>query len=168
MGISLGSMGVGIVQSVNISSKNILRINNPKLFTPKFEIISSYQYAGIREASQFLKAEKIPRSFRKQILESFDARTLKVRKSSHQEYGIRYYDNINSWEKGRYLFETFPASRQHLALKPEWNQMLYIKQFKIMPNTTILEGKVSSMGIGVEGGQTQKFILDLNNLLELK
>ena len=64
------------------------------------------------------------------------------------------------------MFETFPASRQNLALKPEWNQMTYMKQFQVRPNTTIIEGPASSMGVGVEGGQIQKYILDLNDLLE--
>lgn len=70
-------------------------------------------------------------------------------------------------KKGRYLFEAFPASRQNLALKPQWNQMTLMKQFQIRPNTTILEGRASSMGAGVEGGKIQKYILDPNDLLEL-
>jgi len=108
----------------------------------------------------------VPRDIRKQVLESFDIKTLNLRQATDSEFGIRYYDNVKAWEKGRYLFETFPASRQNLALKPEWNQMTYMKQFQIRPNTKILEGRASSMGVGVEGSQIQKYILDTNDLLE--
>ncbi|WP_444943654.1 RHS repeat-associated core domain-containing protein [Microbulbifer sp. ZKSA006] len=134
--------------------------------TPELESVLGQRYSGVREASQVLKDAGVPREFRKQVLESFDIKTLNVRQATDSEFGIRYFDNVNAWEKGRYLFETFPASRQNLALKPEWNQMTYMKQFQIKPKTTILEGRASSMGVGVEGSQVQKYILDLNDLLE--
>ena len=54
-----------------------------------------------------------------------------------------------------------------MSIKPDWNQMTYMKQFQIRPGITILEGRASSMGVGVEGGQIQKYILNLNDLLEL-
>lgn len=98
-------------------------------------------------------------------MESFDTKTLNVRRATDSEFGIRYFDNVNAQKKGRYLFETFPASRQNLALKPDWNKMTFMKQFQIRPNTTILEGRASSMGVGVEGGQIQKYIPNLNDLL---
>ena len=133
-----------------------------------FESVLGKQYAGVKEASKFLQNSGVPREFRKQILDSFDTKNIKVRSATNAEFGMRYFDNVNAWEKGRYLFETFPASRQSLALKPEWNQMTHLKQFQVRPNTTLLEGPASSMGIGVEGGQIQKYILNLDDLLELK
>ncbi|MCG3724109.1 hypothetical protein EXA15_17010, partial [Vibrio cincinnatiensis] len=134
--------------------------------TAELEIVLGQRYTGVKEASQFLQDADVPRDIRKQVLESFDIKTLNMRQATDSEFGIRYFDNVNAWEKGRYLFETFPASRQNLALKPKWNQMTYMKQFQIRSNTTILEGRVSSMGVGVEGSQIQKYILDLNDLLE--
>ncbi|MEN4013096.1 MAG: hypothetical protein ROW48_13755 [Bellilinea sp.] len=122
-------------------------------------------YDGVRSASAYLQKMGVPRSLRKQIIESFDIPTIKVKKANFAEYGIRYYDNINAFEKGRYLFETFPASRQSLAIKWEWNQMTRFRQWQIRPGTTIIEGRVAAQGQFLPGGQFQKFILNLEDLL---
>ena len=68
---------------------------------------------------------------------------------------------INAQAKGRYLFEIFPATRSSLAVKPKWNLMTNIDQFKVKPETTIIEGKAAPHGLGLPGGQTQKYINDL-------
>ena len=39
--------------------------------------------------------------------------------------------------------------------------MTNITQFKVKPGTTIIEGKAAPHGLGVPGGQTQKYINDL-------
>ena len=67
--------------------------------------------------------------------------------------------NMNAKPDGRYLFETFPASRDSLAVLPEWNQMTGMRQFQITPGTLIIEGRAASQG-SYPGGQVQKFILD--------
>ena len=149
-----------------LSGKNVVTNKVDNISMIEFESILGQRYAGVKEASQYLQDAGVPRYIRKQVLQSFDVKTLYLRQASNNEFGIRYFDNVNAWEKGRYLFETFPASRQNLALKPEWNQMTFMKQFQIRPNTTILEGRASSMGSGVEGSQPQKYILNLNDLLE--
>ena len=123
-------------------------------------------YSGVKQASQHLKEQGVPRNIRKEVLESFDRKSMNIRTAGPNEYGIRYYDDVNSWSKGRYLFDTFPASRQDLALKPEWNQMTKLKQWRIKEGTTILEGPAASQGNGLEGGQIQKYILNLDSLLE--
>ena len=70
--------------------------------------------------------------YRKNILQSFDVRTIKVRLARTNEYGIRFHDKgLKATANGRYLFETFPASRNSLAIKPEWNNMTDIKQWQI-------------------------------------
>lgn len=108
----------------------------------------------------------VPRRFRKQILESFDVRTLRVRTAGDAEFGIRYFDNVDAFPRGRYLFETFPASRDSLALQIEWNQMTGFKQWQIRPGATVLEGATSPQGVW-RGGQTQKYIFDpVADLLE--
>lgn len=71
-----------------------------------------------------------------------------------------------SGSQGRYLFETFPVSRSGLALSPEWNMMTKLSQWQIRPETTILEGYASPMGIGLPGGQIQKFVLNRWDLLK--
>ena len=89
-------------------------------------------YKGVQEASQILKERGLPRQVRKNILQSFDVRTIKVRLARTNEYGIRFHDKgLRATANGRYLFETFPASRNSLAIKPEWNNMTDIKQWQI-------------------------------------
>ena len=89
-------------------------------------------YKGVQEASQILKERGLPRQVRKNILQSFDVRTIKVRLARTNEYGIRFHDKgLKATANGRYLFETFPASRNSLAIKPEWNNMTDIKQWQI-------------------------------------
>ena len=68
---------------------------------------------------------------------------------------------VNAQAKGRYLFETLPAARSSLAVKPKWNLMTNIAQFKVKPETTIIEDKAAPHGLGVPSGQTQKYINDL-------
>ena len=93
--------------------------------------------------------------------------TLKVRAATNNEYGLRHYDKINAKAEGRYFFETFPATRENLAVKTEWNQMSNIAQFKIIPNSTIIEGKAAPQGVGLPGGQTQKYINNLSYLTRI-
>jgi len=122
-------------------------------------------YDGVRSASAYLQKMGVPHSLRKQIIESFEIPTIRVRVSTFAEYGIRYYDNINAFEKGRFLFETFPASQQSLAIKREWNQMTRFRQWQIRPGTTIIEGRAAPQGQFLPGGQIQKFVLSLEDLI---
>lgn len=122
-------------------------------------------YAGVRQASQYLREAGVPRHIRKQVLESFDRQAMRVRVAGEAEFGIRYFDNVNAWPKGRYLFEQFPATRNSLALPPNWNQMTHFKQFQIRQGTTILEGPAARQGF-YPGGQVQKYIANLDDLLD--
>ena len=117
-------------------------------------------YAGIKAASQYLRSTGIPRNQRVQWLQSFEAETVRLRAAGASEYGMRYFDNANAYPRGRFLFETFPASRQSLALSPRWNQMSGIAQWRIRPGATVIEGRASSQGIGLEGGQLQKLVVN--------
>jgi len=121
-------------------------------------------YAGVKNASQHLKEAGISRGRRKEILESFDRETIKMRPAGESEYGLRYYDETKAYAKGRYLFETFPATRESLAVKREWNDMNKVQQWKIEPGTSMIEGRASAQGPCLPGGQVQKFVLDLNKL----
>ena len=123
-------------------------------------------YEGVREASAYLRVQGVPRPIRKQVLESFDRRAMRLRLAGEQEFGVRYYDQILAFPRGRTLFETFPASRSSLALKPEWNQMRFLKQWRIRPGTKVFEGPAAPQGLALPGGQTQKYILQLEDLLE--
>jgi len=107
----------------------------------------------------------VSRAARKVILESFDVRTIQVRIAGSSEYGLRYFDNVKAFPKGRYLFETFPASRSGLALDPYWNQMSGVAQWQIRPGATMLEGVASSQGAGLSGGMMQKFIPNMGDLI---
>ena len=112
-------------------------------------------YAGVREASAQLRSIGIPRGVRKQWLESFDVRTIAVRKAGPREFGLRFYDNATAQSRGATLFRTFPASRSSLAIKHEWNQMTEFIQFQIRPGSILLEGKVASQGRSLAGGDVQ-------------
>ncbi|WKJ90897.1 RHS repeat-associated core domain-containing protein [Methylomonas montana] len=122
-------------------------------------------YTGVRDASAYLKDQGVPRSVSKQIIESFDVRTLQVRQAGNTEFGMRYFDGVNAQAKGRFLFETFPASRESLALDPKWKSMTKLTQFQIKPGATLLEGVAAPQGVGLPGGQIQKFVPNLNDLL---
>jgi hypothetical protein len=122
-------------------------------------------YAGVQEASAYLNAQGVPRDARVQILQSFDVRTLQVRQAGGSEFGLRYFDGVNARAKGSYLFETFPASRASLALDPKWNGMINFTQWQVRPGATLLEGVASPQGVGLPGGQIQKFVPNLNDLL---
>ncbi|WP_205246941.1 hypothetical protein, partial [Erwinia amylovora] len=124
-------------------------------------------YKGVKAASAYLKKLGTPRKYRKPTLQSFDIETIKVRKATNSEYGLRYYDGVDAHARGRYIFETFPATRESLAVKIEWNQMTNVSQFKVKPGAVIFEGKAAPQGVGLPGGQTQRYLTDLNDLLDL-
>ena len=90
-------------------------------------------YEGVKKASEYLKSQEVPRKFRKQILDSFDVRTIKLEVAGESIYGLRFFDGVNADAKGRYLFETFNPliKRNNLALPHEWNAMTGLKQFHI-------------------------------------
>jgi hypothetical protein len=117
-------------------------------------------YAGIRQASQYLKEMGVSRAKRVEWLQSFEADTVRVRAAHASEYGLRFFDNINALPRGRFLFESFPASRQSLAILPRWNQMTDIAQWQIRPGATIIEGRAAPQGFWLEGGRWQKFVLN--------
>ncbi len=121
-------------------------------------------YSGAKQASQYLKGAGVPRARRKEIMESFEVETIKMRNAGGDEYGIRYYDESKAYAKGRYLFETFPASRESLAVKPEWNDMTKIQQWKVREGEPMIEGRAAGQGPCLPGGQIQKFVLNLDAL----
>jgi len=120
----------------------------------------------VQEASAYLKTQGVPRAERVQILQSFDVDAIGVRQAGTSEFGLRYYSDA-SRPGGGYLFETFPASRTNLAIKPEWSTMTGFKQFQIRPGATVLEGPAAPQGPYLLGGQTQKYVHDWRlNLLD--
>ncbi|MEK4083774.1 ribonuclease YeeF family protein [Psychrobacillus sp. FSL K6-1415] len=100
-------------------------------------------YNGVKQASEYLQSQGVPRQFRKTTLESFDIGTIKLEVAGSNTYGLRFYDDINATAKGRYLFETFSpqVNRSNLALPPEWNRMTGIQQWQVKPDTIIIKGK---------------------------
>ena len=122
-------------------------------------------YEGVQEASQYLQEMGVSHDFRKQILESFDLNTIQLDKATLSEFGIRYFDSINAIAEGHYLFETFPASRMSLSLQPNWNKMIFLKQYQIRPGAMFLKGRASSQGPYLPGGQIQKYIINTTDLL---
>jgi CheY-like chemotaxis protein len=104
-------------------------------------------FDGVKAASGYLRSIGATRKERIEILRSFEIDTIKLRQAGSSEFGLRYFDNVNAFPKGRYLFETFPASRTSAAIKPQWNQMRGIAQWRIVPGTPIIEGRAAAQGL---------------------
>ena len=133
-------------------------------------VSSDNVYDGVKQASKYLKEQGVPRQYRKQILESFDVRTIKLEKASENTYGLRFYGG-NASAEGRYLFETFSplTNRENLALPYEWNSMTDIQQFQVKNGTTIITGKAAPQtGFGAQytGGANQWYINNLEDLIK--
>ncbi|WP_332651816.1 hypothetical protein [Lysinibacillus sp. 54212] len=128
-------------------------------------------YIGVKQASEYLKSQGVPRQFRKTTLESFEIGTIRLDVAGSNTYGLRFYDDINASAKGRYLFETFSpqVNRSNLALPPDWNRMTGIQQWKVKPDTIIIKGKAGSqfqMGDQYIGGVEQWYITNLESLIK--
>jgi len=80
-------------------------------------------------------------------------------------YGLRYYGG-NAAERGFSLFDTFPASRESLAVKLDWNTMQFLKQWRIRPGAPLIYGRGLPQGPGLPGGQMQRAVMSLDDLLE--
>ena len=127
-------------------------------------------YDGVKKASEYLKQQGVPRKFRKQILESFDVRTIKLETAGENTYGLRFYGG-NASAEGRYLFETFSplTNRENLALPYEWNSMTGIRQFQVKSGTTMITGAAApqlSFGGQYIGGANQWYINNLEDLIK--
>lgn len=129
------------------------------MFGTSSRIVRSEAFAGIKAASQVLQNAGVPRAARVQILQSFEAGTVNVGRAGANQFGLRYFGG-NAPEYGRFLFDTFPASRQSLALRPEFNAMTSLRQFQIRPGATMITGRIAPQGLGYEGGQIQYFVID--------
>lgn len=134
------------------------------------QTLGSNPYDGVKQASQYLQSQGVPRQYRKQILESFDVRTIELETVGDSTYGLRFYGgNANS--EGRYLFETFTSqtNRQNLALSYEWNSMTGIQQFKVRLETVMITGDAAAQtGFGAQyiGGANQWYINNLEDLIK--
>jgi hypothetical protein len=132
---------------------------------------SADPYADVKKASVFLKEQGLPRELRKDILESFNVRTIKMDIADDSTYGLRFYGGKAN-PNGPYLFETFTPeiNRANLALPPKWNNMSGIKQWQIKQGTTILRGNAApqlKFGPQYVGGAKQIWVPNpLENLIE--
>lgn len=61
-----------------------------------------------------MREANVPRHIRKSMLESFDVKSMTVRAAGDAEYGMRCFDNIKAFPKGRYLFDILPAIAMQL------------------------------------------------------
>lgn len=83
----------------------------------------------------YMRNAGVPIDKRYQVLKSFDVNSIKVITATENTYGLRFYDNVYAYSKGRYLFPSFNnyTNRVGLALPYEWNQMTKLKQWQIEP-----------------------------------
>ncbi|MFT3985928.1 MAG: hypothetical protein QM697_18680, partial [Lachnospiraceae bacterium] len=127
-------------------------------------------YDGVKQASEYLQSQGVPRHYRKHILESFDIRTIELETAGDSTYGLRFYGG-NANAEGRYLFETFTpqTNRKNLALPYEWNSMTSIQQFQVRQGTVMITGGAAAQtGYGVQyiGGVNQWYINSLEDLIK--
>jgi RHS repeat-associated protein len=121
-------------------------------------------YAGVKQASEYLKSIGATRAERVQILQSFDVRTIRVCQAGDDMFAIRFHDfGETARPSGQYLFETFSnqINRSNLALPPQWNKMIGIKQWQIKPGTIFFRGKIApqlNYGLNYIGGANQIFV----------
>ena len=130
---------------------------------------SVYSYDGVKQASEYLQSQGVPRVYRKQILESFNVETIKLQTAGDSTYGLRFYGG-NANAEGRYLFETFSplTNRQNLALPYEWNSMTGIQQFQVKSGTIMITGNAAAQknfGSQYIGGANQWYISNLEELI---
>jgi hypothetical protein len=85
--------------------------------------------------------------------------------AGENSYGLRYYGG-NAAARGHSLFDTFPASRESLAVKLDWNTMQNLKQWQIRPGAPVIYGRGLPQGPGLPGGQMQRAVMSLEDLLE--
>jgi RHS repeat-associated protein len=116
-------------------------------------------YKGVQQASAYMREMGIPRERRVEMINTFVIQTIRVRRAGDNEFAIRYFDNEVAFPKGRFLFETFPASRDSLAILPMWNAMKSFRQWQIRPGTIVIEGRAGPQG-SYKGGQVQKLVLN--------
>lgn len=123
-------------------------------------------FAGVKQASAYLRAAGVDRATRVQILQSFERGTISVETAGDSLYGLRFHDSgERAHPMGQFLFETFTpqTNRGGLALPHEWNGMTDISQWQIAPGTTVLRGRTApqlSYGSQYPGGAEQMFILE--------
>jgi len=60
-------------------------------------------YEGVKEASEYLKSQGVPREYRKQILESFDRRTIRIEIAGDSTFGIRFYGGNSTLKEDIFL-----------------------------------------------------------------
>ena len=153
-------------------------VKNPKVSETKLEkaiekhadAVRADAYDGVKEASKYLKEQGVSRERRKEILESFDIGTIKMKTAGENTYGLRFFGG-EAKQKGRYLFETFTnlTNRNNLALPNEWNAMRGIKQFKVRNGAMMITGRAAAqthMGSQYIGGAMQWYVHNLEDLIE--
>ena len=106
----------------------------------------------------------VSRAKRVEILKSFDVRTISVETAGSNTYGIRFYGE-NARPMGQFLTDTFTplTNRANMALHYEWNTMTGIRQWQVVPGTTIFRGTVApqlNYGSQYIGGAKQIFVLE--------
>ena len=127
-------------------------------------------YSGVKQASEYLKSQGLPRELRKDILESFDTRTITMDMAGENTYGIRFfgkppkpYTGSGAKANGPFLFETFTPqiNRSNLALPPNWNGMTGLQQWQIKQGIPIIKGTIApqfNFGTQYIGGAKQMWV----------
>ncbi|MFA0848587.1 DUF6531 domain-containing protein [Curtobacterium sp. WHRI 8282] len=125
--------------------------------TQRLGDLSPNPYQGVREASQWLQEQGVPRQYRVEALQSFSPGTVSLQTADSSVYGLRHYGG-EAQAAGRYLTPTLPATRSELAL-PQVNSMERLAQWQIPEGQKYLSGQVGP-NFGYPGGGRQMYVPD--------
>lgn len=125
--------------------------------TQRLGDLSPNPYQGVREASQWLQEQGVPRQYRVEALQSFSPGTVSLQTADSSVYGLRHYGG-EAQAAGRYLTPTLPATRSELAL-PQVNTMERLAQWQIPEGQKYLSGQVGP-NFGYPGGGRQMYVPD--------
>jgi RHS repeat-associated protein len=118
---ALGYEGPGLFpwsQATPIDDAGRFLVRGLPVSVPRSTLRTTDQiYGGVRQASKYLQEMGVSRAKRVEYLQAFENGTISLRQAGASEYGLRYFGG-RAKPEGSWLFETFPASRQTLALDP--------------------------------------------------
>ena len=126
------------------------------------------RFGDLRSAVAHLRDSGYTRLDRREFISSFERGTIKFDVATDDLFALRFFNEGASFEGGgKFLTPTLPASRNSLAILPEWNNMDQFGQFLIPKGTPIITGRVAPQG-NLGGGGNQIFVSDPKVLKRVK
>lgn len=123
-----------------------------------------HNYEGLKLASEFLIERGVPRTARKEVLESFVLGIIKFELAGSTTSGIRFWGGGAKVDGIFWLTSFSPlTNRANMALPIHWNTMSNIVSRRVAAGTTIIRGIAAEQmkyGDIFVGGAEQLLVLD--------